>query len=449
MKSRSKKYKTMLKRKIYRVLSDWKANPERKPIVIKGVRQCGKTYAVQEFAKANYEHVLYINFLEDKQAKQVFAESLNAQHIITSLSALYGSEVPLVPHKTCIIFDEIQQCPDARAALKFLSIDGRYDILCTGSLLGVSGYVSEVPSIPVGYEQIVDMYPMDFEEWLWANGINEDVMEVLRESLVHETAVPMAIHNRMRGLMLQYVVLGGMPEVVADFVEHKDFARCLEIQRRIVNDYYDDVVKYAPQEDKALIKECFQSIPRQLSKENKKFQYSLVRKRGTSSMFSGSLQWLEDAGMIRRCYNMEITELPLEGNAIQDQFKVYMADTGLFVSMLEPGTQFDILQGNLLGYKGAIFENVVADIFGKMGRKLYYFRKESGLELDFVIRYKGQCTPVEVKAVTGNAKSLKTILQHPEKYHVEQALKLGDYNVGRMDKTLTLPMYMGFMLKEV
>lgn len=439
----------MLNRKINNILQEWKKNPNRKPLIIKGVRQCGKTYAVLEFAKTNYQHVLYINFLEDKQAKQIFVESLKAEHIISGLSALYGSEVPLIPHKTCIIFDEIQQCPDARAALKFLSIDGRFDIICTGSLLGVSGYVSQVPSIPVGYEQIVDMYPLDFEEWLWANGINNDIISLLKDALQQETPVPMAIHNRLRQLMLQYVVLGGMPEVVADFVEHKDYARCLDTQHRIVNDYYDDVVKYAPQEDKALIKECFLSIPKQLSKENKKFQYSLVRKRGTASMFSGSLQWLEDAGMIRRCHNLEITELPLDGNATADQFKVYTSDTGIFVSMLEPGTQFDILQGNLLGYKGAIFENVLADIFGKMGRKLYYFRKESGLELDFVIRYKGQCTPVEVKAVTGNAKSLKTVMNHPEKYHVSQAIKMGDYNVGRTDALLTIPLYMAFLLTEV
>ena len=436
----------MLKRKIYNILSNWKNDPVKKPIIIKGCRQCGKTFAVLEFAKANYKHVLYVNFLEDKQAGLIFADSLNAQHIISGLTALYGSQVPLVPHKTCIIFDEIQQCPDARAALKFLSIDGRFDILCTGSLLGVSGYVSQVSSIPVGYEQIVDMYPLDFEEWLWANGINDDIIDILKNAMNNRTTVPVAIHNRMRKLMLQYVVIGGMPEAVADFVVHKDFSRVLSIQKRIVADYKDDVVKYAIQEDKSLIKECFQSIPTQLSKENKKFQYSLVRKRGTANMFRGSLQWLEDAGIIRRCYNMNIPELPLDGNAIPDQFKVYMADTGLFISMLEQGTQYDILQGNLLGYKGAIFENVIADIFSKMERKLYYYRKDSGLELDFIIRYNGQCTPVEVKATTGNAKSLKTVMAHYEKYHISQAFKLGDYNVGQTGNVLTLPLYMAFLL---
>ena len=225
--------------------------------------------------------------------------------------------------------------------------------------------------------------------------------------------------------------------------------RVWRVQQRIVRDYEDDIVKYAATEDKSLIKECFLSIPQQLSKENKKFQYSQVRKGGTSSAFAGSLQWIEDAGIIRRCHNTQITELPLDGNAIADVFKVYVMDTGVFVSMLEHGTQFDILQGNLLGYKGAIFENLMADIFGKMGRKLYYYRKDSGLELDFLLRYKGKCTPVEVKATNGNAKSLKTVMNHPEKYHVEQAIKLGDYNVGRNGNVLTLPLYMAFLLREV
>ena len=185
-----------------------------------------------------------------------------------------------------------------------------------------------------------------------------------------------------------------------------------------------------------------------MSKENKKFQYSLVKKRGTASKFQGSLQWIEDAGIVSRCYNLDLPELPLDGNAIRETFKVYMQDTGLFVSMLEDGTQYDILQGNLYGYKGAIFENLVADIFAKMGRKLYYYHKDSGLEIDFVIRYKGAATLIEVKAVSGNAKSAKTILAHPEKYHGAGAVKLGDYNVGRLDKILTIPLYMGFLLTE-
>ena len=221
----------------------------------------------------------------------------------------------------------------------------------------------------------------------------------------------------------------------------------LEIQRNIIDQYEDDMIKYADDSDKPRIRECFESIPKQLAKENKKFQYSVVRKGGKASQFAGSLQWIEDAGIICRCHNLSITELPLDGNAIDEVFKVYMVDTGLFVSMLEDGTQLDIIRGNLFGYKGAIFENLIADIFTKLGRKLYYYRKDSGLEVDFVMRYAGECTLVEVKATSGNVKSTKTILAHPEKYHVSKAIKLGDYNVGVSGMVATLPLYMAFLLR--
>lgn len=222
----------------------------------------------------------------------------------------------------------------------------------------------------------------------------------------------------------------------------------LRMQRDIINGYRDDMIKYAAKEDKSHIRECFDSIPKQLSKENKKFQYSVIKKGASASKYLGSIQWIEDAGFIRRCYNLNITELPLDGNADENVFKVYMSDIGLFISMLEDGTQGDILRGALLGYKGAIFENLVADFLGKNGRKLYYFHKDSGLEIDFVIRYKGECTLLECKAVTGNAKSAKTILKHYDKYHVKNLIKLGDYNIGFNDSTLTLPLYMGFLIND-
>ena len=368
---------------------------------------------------------------------------------IPLISALLGSEAVFESGSTVLILDEIQECPEARTALKFFRIDGRYDVIGTGSLLGVKGYGKEPKSVPVGSETVIDMYPLDFEEFLWANGIADPVIDMLKKCLQKETPVPEALHNRMKQLLLQYVVVGGMPDAVQTFVDTKQMDEVLQIQRDIVRSYEDDMVKYAEKKDKSRIKECFQSIPKQLSKENKKFQYSVVKKGSTASKYAGSLQWIEDAGIIVRCYNLSITELPLDGNAEEDIFKVYMRDCGLFVSMLEDGTQYDILQGNLYGYKGAIFENLIADVFGKMGRKLYYFHKDSGLEVDFVIRYKGQCTLVEVKASTGNTKSTRTILRHPEKYHVSQAIKLGDYNVGRTEQLLTLPLYMAFLLKEL
>lgn len=440
----------MLQRKIERILIKWKNTPNHKPLIIKGCRQCGKTFSVNAFAKEYYTHVVYLNFFEHPDYKLAFEGSKQIDSIVMNLTALLPNS-RFVSGQTCIILDEIQECSAARTALKFFKIDGRYDVIATGSLLGVCGYKgdeTDYNSIPVGYEQHIEMFPLDFEEFLWANGINQEIIELLTKSLQERTPIPPAIHQRMRQLILEYTIVGGMPEVVNRFIATHNMSDVLEEQHSIITGYKEDMVKYAANEDKVRLRAVFDSIPRQLSKENKKFQFSVIRKGARAKEYITGIQWLEDAGIIIRCRNLSITELPLEGNAIEDSFKIYMRDTGLFVSMLEEGTQFDILQGRLYGYKGAIFENLIADIFIKMGRKLYYYRKDSGLEIDFVIRYHSECVLVEVKASTGNTKSTKTILQHPDKYHVYQAIKLGDYNIGEKDGILTLPVYMAFLLRE-
>lgn len=442
----------MFRRKIEQVLLDWKKNKDKMPIVIKGCRQCGKTFSVLDFARKNYGNVVYLDFFLNPQYKSIFDDSLEIDNILVNISTLLPN-VRIVPGDTCFVFDEIQDCPRARTSLKFFKIDGRFDVICTGSLLGVSGYRSQNPDddrfapVPVGYEKIVEMYPMDFEEWLWTNGIQEAVFRKLEDCLSSLVPVPEVIHRRMTQLLQQYVIVGGMPRAVTTFMETHNIQEVVSVQNAIIEGYKTDMLKYAPQPDKPRIRECFESIPKQLSRENKKFAYAQVRANGRGRDYQGSLQWIEDAGIIRKCYNLEIPELPLDGNAISEQFKVYMADTGLFVSMLERETAHDILNGNLFGYKGAIFENLIADIFGKMGRKLYYYRKDSGLEVDFVMRYDGECTLVEVKASSGNVKSTKTILAHPEKYHVSRAIKLGNYNIGTSDQITTLPLYMAFLLK--
>lgn len=440
----------MLQRKIERTLIKWKNTPNHKPLIIKGCRQCGKTFSVNAFAKEYYTHVVYLNFFEHPDYKLAFEGSKQIDSIVMNLTALLPNS-RFVSGQTCIILDEIQECSAARTALKFFKIDGRYDVIATGSLLGVCGYKgdeTDYNSIPVGYEQHIEMFPLDFEEFLWANGINQEIIELLTKSLQERTPIPPAIHQRMRQLILEYTIVGGMPEVVNRFIATHNMSDVLEEQNSIITGYKEDMVKYAANEDKVRLRAAFDSIPRQLSKENKKFQFSVIKKGARAKEYITGIQWLEDAGIIIRCRNLSITELPLEGNAIEDSFKVYMRDTGLFVSMLEDGTQFDILQGRLYGYKGAIFENLIADIFIKMGRKLYYYRKDSGLEIDFVIRYHSECVLVEVKASTGNTKSTKTILQHPDKYHVYQAIKLGDYNIGEKDGILTIPVYMAFLLRE-
>ena len=445
----------MYKRKIENVLQLWLDDASHKPLVVKGVRQCGKTSSVVDFAQKHFKHVVYLDFREHPDYKKFFTPNLEVDSIIMRITAAMP-KAEIEPGKTCFVFDEIQDCPKARSSLKYFHQDGRYEVMCTGSLLGVNGYKSpeeqkeeEEASIPVGFEDIVDMYPMDFEEWLWANGIKDMHFEYLIKCLCNETPVEEALHNRFRELLHQYIVVGGMPEVVTTFMETKQIGKVLAVQRRIVDEYKSDMVKYAPTADKSRIRECFESIPAQLAREYKKFSYTVVRPGSRGRDYAGSLQWIEDAGIIRRCYNTEITELPLDGHRIKNEFKVYMADIGLLISMLEDGTQSSILEGDLLSYNGAIIENLVADILGKMGRKLYYYHKDGGVELDFLMRYKGKCTPVECKATTGNAKSMRTVMNHPEKYHVTSAIKLGDYNIGRKDCLLTMPMYMAFLLTDV
>ena len=438
----------MLKRKIEKTLLNWLNTENRNPLILKGCRQCGKTFSVLRFAQQHYKHVVYLNFFENPDYKTIFDGSLKVDDVVLMMSAFVGANVRFIPHETVIVLDEIQECPRARAALKFFKLDGRFDVLATGSLLGISGYRSEDYSVPVGYETILDMFPLDFEEFLWANGIEDALIALLKQCLEEERPVPEALHKRMRDLLLQYVVVGGMPHIVDQFIKEKNVAFVREEQKLLIRSFEDDMVKYAQGADKSRIRECFESIPKQLARDNKKFQFSLIKKTARSNQYVGSLQWLEDTGLIRRCYNLTLPELPLEGNACHDKFKVYMADTGLFVGMLEDGTERDILQGDLFGYKGAIFENLVADFFIKMKRPLYYFQKDTGLEVDFVMRYKGEAILLEVKATSGNTKSTRTILKHPEKYHVYSALKLGDYNVGRREQLLTLPLYMGFLLTE-
>lgn len=438
----------MLKRKIEKTLLNWLNTENRNPLILKGCRQCGKTFSVLQFAQQHYKHVVYLNFFENPDYRTIFEGSLKVDDVVLMMSAFVGANVRFIPHETVIVLDEIQECPRARAALKFFKLDGRFDVLATGSLLGISGYRSEDYSVPVGYETIIDMFPLDFEEFLWANGIEDSLIALLKQCLEEERPAPEALHQRMRDLLLQYVVVGGMPHIVDQFIKEKNVAFVREEQKLLIRSFEDDMVKYAQGADKSRIRECFESIPKQLARDNKKFQFSLIKKTARSNQYVGSLQWLEDTGLIRRCYNLTLPELPLEGNACHDKFKVYMADTGLFVGMLEDGTERDILQGDLFGYKGAIFENLVADFFIKMKRPLYYFQKDTGLEVDFVMRYKGEAILLEVKATSGNTKSTRTILKHPEKYHVYSAIKLGDYNVGRREQLLTLPLYMGFLLTE-
>ena len=450
----------MLRRKIENTLEQWKSTSGHKPLVIMGIRQCGKTFIVQHFAAAHYKTVVYINFIKQPERINAFVGSKDVNVILLNLSAQIQG-VSFTPGDTCFIFDEIQECPEARTSLKFFKEDGRFDVIATGSLLGVQGYGDEkkkqrrrlvelkepgINSVPVGSEVIIEMYPLDFEEFLWANGLSEDVVETLRKCYREEKPVPAGIHVAMKQFLNLYVTIGGLPEPINVFLKTNNMNEVSKAYKSILKEYRDDMVKYAPDKDKPHIRECFNSIPKQLAKDNKKFQYNKVKPGGRSDTYLGSLQWLEDAGIICRCYNTDITGLPMEGNAKDNVFKVYTADIGLLVEMLGPGVRADILQGNLGGFKGAIYENLMADTLHKKEQNLYYFQKDSGMELDFLVRINGECVPLEVKAKTAQAKSVKTVLNHPEKYKVKHVIKFGDFNIGRDGQLLTLPNYMQFLL---
>ena len=431
----------MLKRKIEKQLIEWKEKEEKNCLLVKGARQVGKTFSIEKFAKENYENYVYINFDENENYKTIFDDNLDVDTIIKQMSIRIPN-IKLVPHKTLIFLDEIQNCPRARTSLKFFSMDKRFDVIASGSLLGIN--YKEVPSYPVGYVEHLEMTSLDFEEFCWANGVSEESIKDLKEYFDLKKTVPLAIHERMLELFKNYIVIGGMPRVVSDFITNLNYQNVLKIQRDILNDYGDDIIKYAEGQEKPKTRDCFWSIPKHLAKYYKKFRYGLVEKNGTSRKYAGSLMWLYDAGIINFCYNLSKPELPLEGNAKNDIFKVYMRDTGLLVAMLEDGSAKDILDGNLGIYKGAIYENIIADIFTKSGKKLYYFEYNSQLEIDFFIRYENKATAVEVKSAENTkAKSLTSIINN---WHVEQGIKLSTKNISVKDKIINYPLYMAIFL---
>lgn len=448
----------MLKRKIMNSLIEWKNNTttKKKALVIKGLRQIGKTYIVKQFAEEYYENVIYINFKTSDNLKSVFDDDLEVDRILMDLSAR-KPDIKLIPYKTLIIFDEVQECANARASLKSFVEDKRYDVIATGSLLGIKGYNKKKgKGVPTGSEHIIYMYPLDFEEFLWAKGVSDSVIGYMKQCFQNKAPISKSTHEAMLRYFKEYICVGGLPEAVNTFISTGDMNKVYDEQRDILEEYKDDFGKHLNEnEDEeidelllARIEEVFDSIPSQLAKENKKFQYSKIKVKGRSADYREAIQWLVDAGIVSQCFNLSNLESPLEGNKIDNIFKLYMRDSGLFIAMLERGTAGEILSGNLSSYKGAIFENIIADAFSKMDRKLYYFHKDSGLEVDFITKYKNEIVLVEVKATTGNTKSTNTILDNYDNYKVNKCIKLGEYNIGEVDNKLTMPYYLVFLLNE-
>jgi len=445
----------VFKRKITDEMIAWKnSTGKKKALVIKGLRQIGKTYSVMAFAEENYENVVYINFKDNDSIRQVFDGDFVVNRITLDISAMMP-ETHFIPGKTVIIFDEVQECTNARASIKAFMADGRYDIICTGSLLGVKGYNRKKgKGIPTGSEHIVYMKPMDFEEFLWAKGVSEAVIDELKRCLNERAPVSEVIHKAMLRYFREYICVGGLPYVVDRFLATNDMNVVRQEQLDIIEEYKDDFGKHLDENENeeidltllARINRVFDSIPSQLAKENKKFVYSVLEKKGRSENYQAAIQWLQDAGIISLCYNLSNLSLPLEGNKVDNIFKIYMQDTGLFTAMLEPGTAGKILSGELGMYKGAVYENIIADCFSKHNRKLYYYHKDSGLEIDFVTVYNDEAVLVEVKATNGNTKSSNTILKNKEQYGVDLCIKFGENNIGFANNKLSVPSYMSFLL---
>lgn len=441
----------MFRRKIAAALVEWKESGmcKKKAAVIKGLRQIGKTVTVKQFAHDNYENVVYIDFKKTVSARAAFDGDIEIDRITLRLTAILP-DAKFIPGHTVIIFDEIQECARARFSIKSFIEDGRYDIIATGSLLGIRGYNRKDRDIPVGFEHTLHMFPMDFEEFLWAKGVQTQITDYVRNCFIEKKIVDEPIHSVMMDHFLEYVCVGGMPSIVNTFIEKNDLNAVRVEQRDLLEQYRDDFGKYLDENENEVtdvemlgrINQVFDSISSQLSKENKKFQYSIMSKNARNKTHSAAIQWLVDYGLINKSYNLSSLQLPLNGNRDESAFKIYVADTGLFISMLGRETHSKILLGDLQIYKGAVFENVISDILAKNGVKLYYYHRDSGLEVDFISVHSGKVCLIEVKSHTGNTKSAKTVLNDKERYDVDICYKLGNYNVGLMNGIFTIPVYM-------
>lgn len=437
-----------LKRKIDDFLLKWKADNDRKPLIVKGCRQIGKTESIRHFAKvAGYDSFIEINFVKEEKYKKIIVDGYTASAIIKNISLLDPSK-RFIDGKTLIFFDEITEFPDIATSLKFFKEDGRFDVICSGSMLGVN--YKKIESNSVGYKTDYEMYSLDFEEFLWAKGYKEDVIE---DMLLHmKTFTPfneleMSVYH---GIFLDYVVLGGMPAVVKDYIQKGTFEGFLDTQHQLIADYKEDIRKYAQGVDQTRILNVFNSIASQLAKENKKFQISKVEKNARFRDYRGCAEWLVDAGIVNACYCLNDVELPLSGNCDTDKFKLYFCDTGLLVSLLDEESQEDLRANKNLGvYKGALYENIVSEALVKTGYKLYYYKKENAtLEEDFFIRSANNLIPVEVKAQGGRSKSLRTLISSDKYPDIAYGFKLSANNIGYSEQIYTFPYFCTFLLKR-
>lgn len=442
----------MLKRKVYRELLEWRSerkNGLKKCLLVKGARQVGKSYIVKAFGKAEYKSFIYIDFFRQPNLKAIFNGELSAEEIYKRMTANMP-EIELIRGDTLIFLDEIQYCGNARTAIKFLADDMRYDVISSGSLLGLSygddddDRVETPSSIPVGYERQIEMRSLDFEEFLWAYGYKEETIAELKGYLDSGEQIPESIHNRYEMLFREFMVVGGMPEVVADFAENKDFNRVARIQADILAEYQDDISKHAKGKEKQYVRMCYDAVPKQLAREIKKFQYSTMEKGQTRRKFGGSIKWLKDANIVNACYNVREPYLPLMANADDNQFKLYINDTGLLTRMYGTEIKLAILNNTIKGNaKGGIYENVISECLVKRGYALYYYKPDDSHEIEFIIEKNSGTVPIEVKAGNTASVSLNTFIKD---FSPSIAYKLIGGRNGVNGVKYTLPHYMVMFL---
>lgn len=437
----------LLKRKIDKYLTDWKNRPDRKPLIIKGARQIGKTRSVEWFAGQNYASVIEINFIEQKKYREIFNDGFEVDAILKNISLL-NPELKFIPGDTIFFFDELQACPNCATSLKFFKLDGRFDVICSGSLMGIS--YNEIESNSVGYKEDYEMHSMDFEEFLWAMGYNDEFTADLLSHMLDVRPLSELQMDTLMSLFRDYVIIGGMPEVVSTYVRNKNFSGTLDIQRQLLKDYEEDITKYVEGLDKAKVKAVYNHISTFLAKENKRFQITKIARNARNRDYMGCVEWLADAGVVNVCYCLNQPELPLKGNYDPKMYKIYFKDTGLLIASLDEEAQEDLRANRNLGtYKGAIYENIVGDILVKQGYRLFYYHSDRpALEMDFFIRDADSLIPVEVKANDGATASLNRLLNDDKYNDVKYGIKLGYRNIGFNGKFYIFPYFLTFLLRR-
>lgn len=436
-----------LKRKIDSFLCDWKKNSNHNPLIVKGARQIGKTESILHFAKQNYDNVVYINFVEEPKYKNITVDGYKPEQICKNISLL-NPEVKFTKGTTLIFFDELQDFPEIATSLKFFKIQGVYDVICSGSLLGIN--YRKIESNSVGYKTDFIMHSMDFEEFLWAKGYDENIAEMMLEHIRNHTPFSTLEQEVFFSLFRDFSLLGGMPALVKSYFENGSFVGILDMQRQLVADYKEDVRKYVHGIEQTKILNVFNRIPIQLGCENKKFQISKVAPGAKNKDYWGCIEWLNDAGIISVCYCLNFPELPLKGNFDDSKYKIYFADTGLLIALLDDEVQDDLrINANMGTYKGALYENIVAEALTKSGADLFYYkRQDSTLEEDFFLRTKSNLIPIEVKSANASAKSLQTLIKSEKYKDIQWGIKLVDGNVGFANNVLTIPYFCAFLLKR-